>query len=121
MVILISQFISRMSNSGYCSRLLMQEKRGPALIGRLSGEAKAAAKSLGNEIIACADGATKIIEHLEKSYGVDAVDQLDIDLAEFFDFTWSSNITVEEYIAGFHSRLDKIAELSFSSKLKGHL
>ena len=96
-------------------------KRGPALVGRLGGEAKASAKSLGATKIGATDGATQILDHLQKSYGIDEVDQLDIDLALFFDFHWKGNMSIEEYIAGFHARLDKLHELSFSDKLKGHL
>lgn len=100
---------------------LSATKQGPALIGRLSGEAKSDAKTLGVAAISALDGATQILDHLDKSYGVDSVDQLDIDLANFFEFSWSGNMTVEENIAGFHARIDKIAELALDSKLKGHL
>ena len=100
---------------------LNEKKKGPALIGRLSGEAKASAKSLGTQAIGGEDGAIKTLDHLEKSYGVDDVDQLRIDLASFFGFQWRSNMTIEEYIAGFHAHLDKLSELSLTDKLKGHL
>ena len=96
-------------------------KQGPALIGRLAGEAKASAKTLGVSAISSNDGALKILEHLDKSYGVDKVDQMDIDLASFLDFSWSGNMAVEQFIAGFHSRIDKIADLKMDDKLKGHL
>lgn len=81
-------------------------KRGPDLIGRLSGEAKASAKNLGIDTISSQDGATRILEHLNKSYGVDKIDQLDIDLSTFLEYTWRSHMTVEHFIAGFHSRID---------------
>ena len=42
-----------------------------ALIGRLSGEARASAKTLGVKAIAGDDGAKKVLEHLDRSYGVD--------------------------------------------------
>ncbi len=67
------------------------------------------------------DGADKILEHLDKSYAVDATDQLDIDLATFFDYSWKNHMPVEQFIAGFHSRLDRIASLNMDAKLKGHL
>lgn len=100
---------------------LTAAKQGAARIGRLSGEAKSAAKTLGTPVIGGISGTDSIIEHLEKAYGVDAVDQLDIDLASFLDFTWKGNLAVEEDLAGFHSRLDKISDLAISDKLKGHL
>ena len=71
-------------------------KRGPALVGRLGGEAKASAKSLGATKIGATDGAYQILDHLQKSYVVDEVDQLDIGLALFFDFNWKENMSIEE-------------------------
>lgn len=63
----------------------------------------------------------RLLEHLEKSYAVDAVNQLDSDLACYLDYTWKKSLSVEQYIAGFHSRLEKIACLDLNNKLKGHL
>ena len=100
---------------------LESPKQGPALIGRLSGDAKAAAKSLGTDVIGSSLGPQKILEHLDKSYAVDDVDQLGIDLAAFLDYNWKGNISIEEYIASFHSRLDKLSDLKMNDKLKGHL
>ena len=100
---------------------LERHKQGSALIGGLSGEAKASAKTLGVGIISTDDGACKILEHLDKSYGVDKVDQMDIDLAAFLDFTWSGNMAVEQFIAGLHSRIDKITDHNMDEKLKGHV
>eukprot|EP00171_Calliarthron_tuberculosum_P022319 IDg22319t1 len=97
------------------------EKHGAALIGRLSGEAKAAAKTLSIATIASGQGVACILQHLDKSYAVNRTDQLDLDLAAFLDFTWSSHLPVDQFIAGFHTRLDRIAELHINSKLKGHL
>lgn len=59
--------------------------------------------------------------HLEKSYVIDETDQLDIDIAKFFDFCLETTMAVEEHIAGFHARLDKPSELSLSAKQKSHL
>lgn len=35
--------------------------------------------------------------------------------------TPGTNMTVEQYISGFHSRLDKVASLKFDNNLKGHI
>eukprot|EP00171_Calliarthron_tuberculosum_P004750 IDg4750t1 len=67
------------------------------------------------------DGVAIIFAHLDKSYAVDTTDQLDIDLASFLDYTWQSSITVEPFVAGFHTRLYKISDLKMDAKLKGHL
>jgi len=96
-------------------------KQGPAIVGRLFGEAKQSAKTLGVKAISKEDGAKAILDHLEKSYGVGKTDQLDIDLANFLDYSWTKDLSVEQFVAGFHSRLDRIASLSIDDKLKGHL
>eukprot|EP00171_Calliarthron_tuberculosum_P009567 IDg9567t1 len=100
---------------------LSATKRGPALIGRLSGEPKASAKTLSIEKIIAEDGVNSILEHLDKSYAIDKTDQLDLDLAGFLDFSRNGRKSVEQFIAGFHARLDRIADLQIDEKLKGHL
>ncbi len=69
-------------------------------------------------VITGRDGADNILEHLDKSYAIDATDQLDIDLATFLDFSWKNHMPVEQFIAGFHSRLDRIASLNMDAKQK---
>ena len=46
---------------------------------------------------------------------------MDIDLAAFLDLSWSGNIADEQFIAGFHSQIDKTADLKIDEKLKGHM
>ncbi len=67
-----------------CLTSLDKEKQGHALIGRLSGEAKASAKMFYLAFITGRDGADNILEHLYKSYAIDAADKLDIDLVKFW-------------------------------------
>eukprot|EP00171_Calliarthron_tuberculosum_P018452 IDg18452t1 len=100
---------------------LPKEKHGAALIGRLSGEAKNAAKMIAMTDIMSSAGAQKILEHLDKSYAASKTDQLDLDLDSFLEFIWSDNQSVDQFVAGFRTRLDKIAELNIDSKFKGHL
>ena len=57
---------------------------------------------------------------LDKLYQVDKTDQLDIDLTKFLDYTWKSSSNVEQFIAGFRTRLYKISSLALDEKLKGH-
>ena len=100
---------------------LPSTKHGPALVGRLSEEAKASARTLSIEELCSEEGVDLLLEHLDKSFAVDPANQLDSDLATFLDFTWKKTMTVEQYIAGFHSRLDRISSLKMDNKLKGHL
>ena len=100
---------------------LSADKRGPAIIGRLHGEAKTAAKTLDTDKI-CGDGGVKLIlERLDKAYAVDKANQLDSNLADFLDYTWRKEFSVEHFISGFHIRVDKLSTLNLDDKLKGHL
>ncbi len=55
-----------------CLTSVEEKKRGPALIGRLSGEAKASAKTQSVAVIAGQDDRETILENLNKSHAVDA-------------------------------------------------
>lgn len=96
-------------------------KQGPALVGRLSGEGKASAKNISVKKICADNGVDRLLKHLDKSYAIDAANQLDDDLERFLYYTWEKKKTVEQDIAEFHTRLDKIATLNIDNKLKGHL
>ena len=100
---------------------LSKSKCGAALIGRLSGEAKASARTLTIADICTDKGVDLLLTHLDKSFATDPANRLDADLAAFLDFTWKKTMSVEQYIAGFHSRLDRISSLKMDDKLKGHL
>lgn len=91
------------------------------MIGRLSGESKASAKSLPVEILCAEGGVNKKLKKLDKSYAVDTANQLYAYLARFLDYSFKKSLTIEQYIAGFHSRLDKIATLNLDNKLKVYL
>ena len=96
-------------------------KHGPAIIGCLFGEAKTAAESLDLDDICLSDGAALILARLEKAYAIDKTNQLDQDFASFLDYTWRKEVSVEHFISGFHTRVDKISQLNLDDKLKGHL
>lgn len=100
---------------------LEANRQGSALIGRLAGESKSSAKTFGVPAITAANGAAAIINQLDKAYANNATNQLDSDLADFLDFTWTRNMSISQFVAGFHSRMDKIASLNIDEKLKGHL
>ena len=100
---------------------LVANKHGPAIVGRLSCEAKTADKTLSPDDICGDKGVTLILERLDKAYAVDKSNQLDADLADFLDYSWRKNVSVEHFISGFHTRVDKIASLHLDDKLKGHL
>lgn len=96
-------------------------KHGPAIVGRLQGEAKTSAKTIKVDVICAEGGVEKILERLDKAYAVDKTNQLDADLADFLDYSWKKELSVEHFISGFHTRVDKISQLNLDDKLKGHL
>lgn len=103
------------------STKLDPSKSGLALIGCLSGEANSSAITIGADVIDSITGATIFLDHWNKSYSIDTVDQLENYLAAFLDYTWKGNISMEQYIVGFHSRLDRMYNLAMDYELKGHL
>ena len=98
-----------------------EKKRAFAVIGRLGGEPKATAKTISHESLSDEKGVEKILEKLDASYKLDDSDQLDLDLADFLDFIKTPKMTVEEYISGFFTRLNRLANLQIDDILKGHL
>ena len=100
---------------------LETRKQGPMVIARLLGEAKSTAKSHGNTVITSAKGVISTVEKLNSIYKTYQTDQLDIDLASFFNYCWTSDMYIEHFIAGFNTRLDKISELDLNDKLKEHI
>lgn len=100
---------------------LPAEKHGPAVVGRLHGEAKTAAKTLPAESICKEGGVDLIMKRLDKAYAIDKTNQLDADLADFLDYSWKKEVSIEHFISGFHTRVDKISSLNLDDKLKGHL
>ena len=78
---------------------LSTTKHGPAVVGRLHGEAKTAAKTLSTEEICREGGVELILERLDKAYAVDKTNQLDSDLADFLDYSWKKELSVEHFIS----------------------
>lgn len=98
-----------------------QSRKAPTVIGRLSGQAQVIAKTLSIETLTSADGLTKLLEELDKKFGLDKISLLHKNVSEFFDFVWDRNDTVDEFVIGFHSRLEKISTLALDETLKGHI
>lgn len=97
------------------------ERQGAALIGRLHGEAKVSATTLSIEEVCSENGVERLLAHLDRSYGLDDNNWLNTHLSAFFNYSWSSELTVDQFIAGFNARLDRVACLKFNEFFKGHL
>lgn len=100
---------------------MVAKRQGPAVIGRLSGEAKASAMTSSIDDFISDKGVNLIIKLLDKLCAVNVSAQLDLDVEAFFEYYWQSDMTFEQFISGFHNRLDAISELQMNDKLKGHL
>lgn len=100
---------------------LAPEKQGPSLLRRLKGEAKNAAATLPIKKMCSPSGLECMLAQLNKSYAVDESSQLNSELATLLDYTWDENMTGEEFVAGFHARQDKIAELQFTAVVQKHM
>lgn len=46
---------------------------------------------------------------------------VDNDLADFLDYSWDKEVSVEHFISVFHTRMHKISDLHLDDKLKGQL
>lgn len=66
-------------------------------------------------------GTSIILKRLEKAYGINKVNHIYHDLAEFLNYSWKKSVSVEYFISGFHARVDKIADFNLDDKLKGHI
>lgn len=91
---------------------LPSEKQGRALIGRLHGKDKTAAKTLPGATLRRADGVAKILVRLDKAYDIDRTKKLETDLADFLDYSRKKEVSVEHFISSFHTRIYKIASLN---------
>ena len=85
-------------------------KQETAIIGRLYGEARLSARTIDIKDITSQDSVEYMLDQLDKSYGLIKTDLIDLDLADFIIYTWNSKLTIEKFIAGFYTRLEKISD-----------
>ena len=98
-----------------------EKKRAFAVIGRLGSEPKGIVKTVPNEKLAEEKGLEAFLEKLDSSYKLGDADHLDIDLADILYFIKGPKMTIEEYISGFFSSLNRLSKLKIDDVLKGHL
>lgn len=67
---------------------IADENQGPALVGHLSGEAKASAKYVPISDVCAASGMKQLIQHLDQSHPINSANQLGTDLTNLLDYTW---------------------------------
>lgn len=59
-----------------CLKSILEKKREPALIGKLSGESKLSAKTLSMSKISSQNGVALVLAHLDNLYAVVTTDKL---------------------------------------------
>lgn len=96
-------------------------RRAPTIIGQLTGQAQITAKTLPLAELTSESGVTSLIREMDKKFGLDTVTLLHNNISDFFDYNWDHTMSVEEFVVGFHSRLDRISKLDMNDELKGHL
>lgn len=87
----------------------------------IEDKTKNAAFTLPINKICGPNGLERVLAQLDTYYAVYKLSQLDSDLSGFLDCTCEKSLTVEELIAGFHARHDRIAELEFPAIVQGHM
>lgn len=98
-----------------------QQKTRPCSYWIVGGEAMASAKTITVTVISSNEGLAKFLEHFDKYHYVYATNQLYIDIVNFVVYNWENKITVDQFIAGLHARIDRIAALKIYSKMKRYL
>lgn len=96
-------------------------RQSAALIGRLYGEAKVSATKLEVEDICSDDGVQILLTHLDRSYGIDEHNQLNVDISAFMNYSWISTYSVDQFISGYNSRFDRVSCLGFDEYVKVNL
>lgn len=97
------------------------EKRVPTLIRPLNGQAQVTARSIPLATLIFNIGLENTIVEMDKKFGCDCTCVLHNNVSAFFDYTWDKSMTVEEFLAGLHTRVDEIHKLELSDELKGHV
>lgn len=62
-----------------------------------------------------------VLAQLDKSYVINKLSQLDFDISTVLNYMWDKNLRVEEFIAGYYTRHDKIMELEFLPIVQGNM
>lgn len=58
---------------------------------------------------------------MDKIFGLYTVTLSHNNISDFFDYNWDHTMSVEEFVVGFNSRLDRISKLDMNDELKRHL
>lgn len=96
-------------------------RRASTIIGQLTGQTQVTAKTFSLSELTFNDYVTSLLRELDKKSCLDTVTLLHDSISGFFDYQWDKSLSVEEFVVGFHSRLDKKSELDINDELKGHL
>lgn len=78
------------------------ERRASTIIGHLTGQAQNTAETIPLADLKPESNVASLLRERDKNLGLDAVILLQNIISEFFEYNWEKNMSVEEFVAGFH-------------------
>lgn len=95
-------------------------RRAPTIIGQLTGQAKVTRKTLPLAYLTAESGVISLLPEIYKKFGLDTVTLLHNNISDFFDYSWDETMSVDEFVVGFHSRLENVRKMDMNDELKGY-
>lgn len=93
----------------------------PTIINQLTEQAQVTAKTLIRSELTSEAGVTCLLCEIDKKFSHDTIALLHKNISNFFDYQFDKSLLVKEFVAVFHSRLDKIRNLDMNGELEGYL
>lgn len=62
-----------------------------------------------------------LLREMDETFCLDTVTLLHNNKSDSSVFNWDRNMSLKEFMVGFHSRIDKISKLEMTEERKGHL
>lgn len=95
--------------------------KAPTMIRQLTDNAQVTAKTLPLSELTSWSGVTNLLREMDKNFGMDIVTLLHKKIFKFFVYNWDRFMSVDAFVVGVHSCLDKIIKLVMKEHLKDHL
>lgn len=92
--------------------------RVPTIIGQLTGHGQVTKKTLPLEELTSEAGVASLLREVDMKFGFGTVTLLHNNISDFFGYNCEKQMSVEEFVAGSNSGLDKIRKLNINKELK---
>jgi hypothetical protein len=86
-------------------------KQGVVLVGCLSEESKEFEKTMPDQLLFSDESGLNVLLHLDNAYQHRSEMTLNNSVSAFLDYQRLPSMTISAYIAGFHTRLESLAQL----------